>query len=257
MICLLIAGASLSGLPPFSGFLSKEAVLDILAQGNPLWLWIGLFGVFLTAYYAFRPIFIILFPGNPEHRLEDKNPLASHIAVHKHEKPIYFAMSLPLIVLAGFALLLGFLKVPLEDALGGSGSREEIRQGWIVYASPALALFGLALAWFEFGRRNSSRIGFFERIVPLKTLFGNRWYLDHLYAFLLRQVVYRILANGSTRSDRQVIDAAIDSFCRYTVDSGSILSRLQSGLVRHNFVFAFVAVTLVILGVYFLGRISL
>jgi NADH-quinone oxidoreductase subunit L len=253
MICLLIAGGSLSGIPPFSGFFSKEAILDVLAKnGNPLWLWIGLLGVFLTAYYAFRPIFVMLFPRNPELRIEDEKPPSSNTNAQRQEKSAYAAMSLPLIVLAAFTLLLGFLGVPLQDALGGGGYDEEKRQVWVAYASLALALFGVALAWFEFGRRASPRNGFFEKSVPLRTLFGNRWYLDHLYGLLLRQVVYRILAKGSAGGDRRVIDGAIDAFCQYTVDGGSILSRLQSGLVRHNFVFVFMAITLVILGIYLL-----
>jgi len=63
MACLVIAAAALSGLPPLSGFFSKEAILGALAGiENPVWLAAGLLGVFLTAYYAFRLIFIILFP---------------------------------------------------------------------------------------------------------------------------------------------------------------------------------------------------
>ena len=67
MVCLVLAGASLSGLPPLAGFFSKEAILGALAGlNNPVWLLAGLFGVFLTPYYTFRPIFIILFPKNRE-----------------------------------------------------------------------------------------------------------------------------------------------------------------------------------------------
>ena len=63
MICTVIAVAALAGLPPFSGFFSKEVILAALADlKNPMWLAAGLLGAFLTAYYAFRLIFIIVFP---------------------------------------------------------------------------------------------------------------------------------------------------------------------------------------------------
>jgi NADH-quinone oxidoreductase subunit L len=62
-ICTIIAAAALAGLPPLSGFFSKEVILAALADlNNPVWLAAGLLGAFLTAYYTFRLIFIILFP---------------------------------------------------------------------------------------------------------------------------------------------------------------------------------------------------
>ena len=63
LICTVIAVAALAGLPPLSGFFSKEVILAALADlKNPVWLAAGLLGAFLTAYYAFRLVFIILFP---------------------------------------------------------------------------------------------------------------------------------------------------------------------------------------------------
>ena len=62
MTCLVIAAAALSGVPPFSGFFSKESILAALAAlDNPLWLVSGLLGAFLTAYYTFRLVFLLLF----------------------------------------------------------------------------------------------------------------------------------------------------------------------------------------------------
>src|SRR5208283_807484 len=62
-VSIVLAAAALSGFPPLSGYFSKEAIIGTLAQlPNPVWLVAGLAGVFLTAYYAFRMIFILLLP---------------------------------------------------------------------------------------------------------------------------------------------------------------------------------------------------
>jgi NADH-quinone oxidoreductase subunit L len=122
----------------------------------------------------------------------------------------------------------------------------------LFYVSMLFVLCGLGLAWFEFGRRDASRIGIFEKIAPLKALFANRWYLDDFYRLLLKHVVYRTLADLTARNDRQVIDGGIDVFCRVTVDAGRVLSRLQSGLVRHNVLLVFMVLAFLALWFYFL-----
>jgi len=84
----------------------------------------------------------------------------------------------------------------------------------------------------------------------LRTLFAERWYLDHVSRLLLNRVVYRVFADLTTRNDRQVIDAGIDAFCSFTVGAGKILSYLQSGLVRHNFLVMFLTLALLALWFY-------
>ncbi len=108
MVCIVLAAASLSGLPPLSGFFSKEGIISALfGLENPVWLLAALLGIFMTAYYAFRPIFIILFPreSDPEDiKVQEKGP--------------YRAMAWPLLVLAALTLLLGFLESSMTHFLG-------------------------------------------------------------------------------------------------------------------------------------------
>ena len=163
MVCLVLAGASLSGLPPLAGFFSKEAILGALAGlNNPVWLLAGLFGVFLTPYYTFRPIFIILFPKNREPAGPGGNvPGPSS----------YWAMAWPLIILAVIISVLGFFEAPLKDFLLGRHSSAG-HWDWVTYGSLGLVLFALALAWVEFGRQDSKQIGFVERIPPLRNFLA-------------------------------------------------------------------------------------
>jgi len=236
LFCTVLAAASLSGLPPLSGYFSKETILSVLLnKDNPLWFLAGLLGVFMTAYYAFRPVFIILFPRNPEesdHQIRKQSP--------------YWAMAWSLILLSAMTAGLGFFEASLGGFLRTPVPQE---RAWLSPASVALGLFGVLLTWYEFGRRTAPRIGFLERNAPLKTFFLRRWFLDDLYAYLLRNVIYRVFAGPLTRNDRLVIDGGIEELCRFTVNSGRVFSHVQAGLLRFNLMVLFVILTLV--GLYF------
>ncbi|MGE5259179.1 MAG: NADH-quinone oxidoreductase subunit L [Hyphomicrobiales bacterium] len=254
MVCMTLAAAALSGLPPFSGFFSKEAIMGVLAgQHNPIWLAAGLLGAFLTAYYSFRLIFIILRPS----RTEKAQPEAhgGHGGGH-HAAGLYWVMAWPLVILGAVTLVLGFFESALETFLTGPKGAAEAGGGhhaWLLYAAVGLALAGVALAWAEFGRKGAAQVGFVERIPALRALFANRWYLDHLYRLFLDYVIYGTFSNLFTRNDRRVIDGGIDGMCRATIGSGRLLSFIQSGMLQYNLMVMFTALALVALGFYFLG----
>jgi NADH-quinone oxidoreductase subunit L len=242
MVCLIIAAAALSGLPPLSGFFSKEVILTSLAGlSNPLWLAAGVLGVFLTAYYAFRLVFIILFP-----RQEVREEPGHHGA-----RALYWAMGLPLLILSGVTLVLGFLETPLREFLSaGTASHRVNDHTWFTYICVGLAALGVGVAWFEFGRRAATQIGFVERIPLLRDLFAHNWYLDHLYRKLVDIVIDGIFSRGCSKNEDKVINEGIDGFSKFTLESGRLFSLLQSGKLRYNLIVTFGAFALVAL--YFL-----
>ncbi len=236
LFCTVLAAASLSGIPPLSGYFSKEMILSaLLNKPNPLWLTAGLLGVFITAYYAFRPLFIILFPRNLEEVKKDGGQGAP-----------YWAMAWPLLLLAAMTSCLGFFETSLGSFLGAPAPQEH---AWLLPVSVGLGLSGVFLAWYEFGRRAAPRIGLVERSPSLKTFFLKRWFLDDLYAWLLKNVIYRLFAQSLTANDRLVIDEGINEFCRFTVGGGRVFSRIQAGGLRFNLMVMFVV--LILVGLYF------
>jgi NADH-quinone oxidoreductase subunit L len=114
----------------------------------------------------------------------------------------------------------------------------------------ALAAAGVGWAWFEFGRRDAPQIGFVERVPFLRDLFAERWYLDHLYRRFVESIIDRSLARGGARIEDRVINDGIDGFSHCTLNSGRLLSFLQSGKLRYNLIVMFGALALVAL--YFL-----
>jgi NADH-quinone oxidoreductase subunit L len=246
MTCMLIAAAALSGLPPFSGFFSKELIISGLAElSNPLWLVIGLAGVFLTAYYTFRLVFIILFPEKPAPRPDETH--------HPEHECAYWMMAWPLIILAAITLLLGFAQGMLEAflvPLSGSVSLPKHHSAWPLYLSLLLAAGGVVLSWLEFGRAEADRIGFAERIPAVSALLAERWYIDRFYRWLLDKVILQGFSALCAACDKDVIDGAIHRLGWGTVKSGGLVSRLHAGVIQYKLMVVFAVILL--LALYFL-----
>jgi NADH-quinone oxidoreductase subunit L len=275
IVSMTLAAAALSGFWPLSGYFSKEAIIGTLARlPNPAWLAAGLAGVFLTAYYAFRLIFILLLPRaaqssgefGPPPEAAGLSPATrpaapsapggvSHGSGHGeagHESN-YWPMALPLIILATITVVLGFFETPIKDFLeagvmAGAPS-EEGAFAWSHAAAMCLAAAGVAVAWFEFGRRSARQIGFVERIPLLYGLFAERWYIDRFYGLLVSRVIDRGMSFLCYENDNKVIDRSIDELCRTTVGGGRIVAFLQSGMIQYRLLVIFAV--MVLLAVYF------
>ena len=250
MICIIIAAAALAGLPPLSGFFSKELILSGLAAlKNPIWLLAGLMGAFLTAYYAFRVIFILMFP-------KAVMPTSSGETYHghtaEHHATQYWVMAWSLIILAAITLLLGLYEAPLDHFITGplkNATDNQAHPAWLPFVALAIAAAGVGLAWLEFGRPQANQVGFAEKIPALKALFAERWYIDHFYRLCLKYIVYKIFADSCKKNDDRIIDGGIDGLSRGTVETGRILSRLHLGMVQYRLLVIFIV--MVLLALYF------
>jgi NADH-quinone oxidoreductase subunit L len=246
MACLVIAAAALSGIPPFSGFFSKELILGALAGlPNPLWVAAGLLGAFLTTYYTFRLIFIILFPapGGPE-------KIHPQEAEHGHDGG-YAVMAWPLVLLAAATLVLGLGEHALTQFLLTPFGPVPVatHHPWLPFAAMGLAGAAIFMAWFEFGRRGAPQIGFVERSAFLLALFSNRWYIDRAYRWLLDRVVYRVFSRLCARNDQKIIDGAVDGLGHATAAAGGLMSILHTGMVQYRLIVVFAS--LLFTAIYF------
>ncbi|MFO7862283.1 MAG: proton-conducting transporter membrane subunit, partial [Desulfosalsimonas sp.] len=233
MVCMTAGALALSGIWPFSGFFSKEAVMGALAAAdNPVWLFCGLAGVFLTAYYTFRLIFIILFPRTQ----------AAGANSHGHGSvSANAAMYAVLVILAVITLVAGFFAQGFQDFISmNSGHAKDGHPAFFAHiASPVLAIAGIFAAWLEFGRSTSDQVGFAEKIGPVGRLFANRWYLDHVYAWITDRVLDRGIAEGCRRAENRVIEGALAMITGWIVFCGRMAAGWHRAMIQPKLMVAF------------------
>lgn len=226
--CMIIGCAALIGIWPFSGFFSKEAILSKLLDLNtPLWLVAGFIGVFLTAYYTSRLVFIILFP-----KAESLKANAETSREKLHAEPL--TMAGPLMVLAAVTLCLGFLQYTLQSALH-TPDTHGISHGsaWmLILASHGAAATAIVISWIEYGRKGAAQIGFVEKIPWLFQLFSNRWYLDHFYKWVVARMVDQGVSKLCKQSDDHVIDGALHTLGKGVVKGSWVVSAWHNTVLQ-------------------------
>ncbi len=233
-ITFLLACLAIAGIPPFSGFFSKDEILAAAYEKNPVYYVIGVITAFMTAFYMFR-LYATTFLGKFRGTVDQEH--------HVHESPS--AITIPLIVLAILAVIAGFLGVPevfakdshwlhhfLYPIFAGS---EKIHATPIASANQELtlmaisvgvAIVGVAYAWSKFSRQPD-----LEEATGFGKLLANKWYVDELYNAV---IVKPINAFGKFLNDvieKSVIDWTVNGVGRAIQYSSRQIRLLQSGQV--------------------------
>jgi NADH-quinone oxidoreductase subunit L len=226
-VTFAIATAAIAGLPPLSGFFSKDEILWFALaseRGGSVWL-MGLAALtaLITAFYMFR-LLALTFMGRS--RME---PEVEH---HVHESPP--AMSGVLIVLAVLSAVGGFISIPhfLEPLLPIPPLASSMT-AWhvpLVGLAIALSVAGLALAFFLY-RGDARRAEALRlRFAGLHRLLSGKYYIDELYDALIGRPLHWISDHVFLRfSDRGVIDGTLHGLAGIARGSGGVLARVQTG----------------------------
>ena len=220
-VTFAIGALALAGIAPLSGFFSKdEVLLAVLDHRNPAFIAIALAAVVLSALYMVRLMSIVFFG-----RLKPENE-------HAHESPPL--MTVPLVLLAFFALTVGFLAFNWTGAYQGFGSyvagegRFHI-EPWLTGLSLGLALAGAAIGWLVYIRGTVSTQALASRFPSLHGLLVNKYYVDEVYQWIVNRVVLAS-ANVVGIFDRVVInDTGVDGSALTVMLSAMRLRLIQSG----------------------------
>jgi NADH-quinone oxidoreductase subunit L len=170
----LIGTLALAGVPPLSGFYSKDEILLLAIERNPMLFVMAVATAFLTAYYMGREVFVVFF-GKPRDY---------HAYDHAHESP--WVMTLPLIFLAVLSIIAGwYSKVP--NFLGPP--HEAQRHSSLLTGGLILVpLFGFLVAAKVYWKAEPSDAPVKAALGKLWTLVENKYYFDELYNWIIKYV---------------------------------------------------------------------
>ena len=234
-ITFLIGCIAIAGIPPFSGFFSKDEILAAAFEKNKIYWVLGLVGAAMTAFYMFR-LYATTFLGNFRGSHDQE--------AHLHESPL--AMTLPLIVLAVLSAVGGAIGIP--EIMGGhhwltgqlstivSAPHEaslSVSTEWILMGvSVAIAAIALIIALSKYTKHTdeepSSAIGKF---------FYHKWYIDELYQKAILEPLNEFALFLKEFIEKKIIDGAVNGTGKLVQFSARKVRYIQNGQVGYYILF--------------------
>jgi NADH-quinone oxidoreductase subunit L len=202
-LTFLIACLAIAGIPPFSGFFSKEEILLAAWQNNQPIYYIALITSGLTAFYMFRLYFSIFW---------NKASMA-------HHSEGSLSMKIPLLILAVCTIASGFM---LETTLHLAFS----------IAPVALALTGILFAWLLFGKENPRPQKIASGLGAIYKAAYQKFYFDELYLFITKKIIFNLVARPAAWIDKHIVDGAMNALAGGTARLSAAIKGFQSGQVQ-------------------------
>ncbi len=257
-VTMLIGTIAIAGIPPLSGFFSKDEILAHAFDANIV-LWVlGLAGALFTAFYMFRMLFLTFF-GRFRGSAEQQQ--------HLHESPS--SMTVPLIILAVLSVIGGALNLPaalsgnqwlagfLEPVFADSTARSgafhlDHSTEYILMAVSALAVIVMAvLAYRQYVTRETVPVADEAPRGLLAKWSYHKFYIDEIYHAIITRPLEKISVFLYRVTDRNGIDGFVNAFARSTAESGRGLRLLQSGNVGfYLFMMVLAAAALLVYGLF-------
>ena len=236
----LIATLAISGIPPFSGFFSKDLILSKAFEHNIILYILAFGGALLTCFYMFRLLYLVFFG---EQRLAGAHP-------HESSK----VMTIPLIILSVLSVFGGFLNIP--SLFGGdskistfllsavvSNASEELSHSTeigLISVSLTLLILVIFIAYRTFvsksfvPAKDGKPMSFFSKLIY------NKFYIDEMYKAVFEKPFGFLSDFFFNKVENTVIDPIVDEIGTSTARVGTLLRKLQQGNMSF-YLFAMVA----------------
>ena len=232
----LIACLTIAGIPPLSGFFSKDEILAAAFHSNKLLFAIEYAVAGLTAFYMFRLYFSIFWGKETQYH---------HTP---HEAPA--TMTIPLIILAIGSVFAGFIPFNALVTTDGKVFQSELE---LIVAIPSvlIGLLGIGIAFVMYRKETS-----IPEKLALTFKYSYKWaynkfYIDELYLFVTKKIIFRYISQPVAWFDRHIVDGTMNAIASVTQNVSYRIKGFQSGqLQKYAFVFVTGAVGLAILFMY-------
>jgi proton-translocating NADH-quinone oxidoreductase, chain L len=221
-ITFLIACLAIAGIPPFSGFFSKDEILAAAFHNQPIVFWTLWIVAGLTAFYMFRLYFGIFFNGKREYE-------------HKpHESGL--PMAIPLMILAVFSVFTGL--IPFSEFISSDNKPFEMHIDMVVASlSVVAAIVGIVVAYTMYFKDSNKPAAVAARLKGLYTASLNKFYLDEVWMFITKKVIFNCVSRPIAWFDRHVIDGTMDNIANVTQKASHRVRGLQSGQMQRYVAF--------------------
>ena len=225
----LAATLAISGIPPFSGFFSKDLILTKAFENNPVLYVLALGGALITCFYMFRLLYLVFFG---DQRLS---------TAHPHESPR--VMTIPLIILSILSVFGGFLNIP--ELFGGKSGLGEFLHSAIIskvteelagsteigLIISSLALLGLIilLAYRTYVKKAIIPAEDSKSLSSFSKAITNKFYIDEIYTSLFERPFGFLSDFFFNNVENKVLDPAVDGIGTATSRLGGLARKLQAG----------------------------
>jgi NADH-quinone oxidoreductase subunit L len=235
--CFLIACLAIAGIPPFSGFFSKEDILLSAWHANKFVYGIALFTSGLTAFYMFRLYFSVFW----------SRPLWGE-GHGRGEAP--FTMKLPLVILAVGAVFAGF--VPFSRLVTYNGLPQESHGvGVFAIAPVAMALIGMLVARYLYFKESDRPEKTAAALGGLYRTAYHKFYIDEVYSFVTKKIIFNLIGRPAAWIDRNIVDGLMNLLATVTAGISAGIKGIQSGRVQDYALYFFAGIAgLTVLFIY-------
>jgi len=235
-ITFLIACLTIAGIPPLSGFFSKDEILAAAFHSNKLLFAVEYAVAGITAFYMFRLYFSIFW---------GKETSYHHTP---HEAPA--TMTIPLIILAIGSVVSGF--IPFNKLVTSDGKIFESEIELIIaIPSVLIGLLGIGIAYIMYRKETAIPDRLAATFKYSYKWAYNKFYMDELYLFVTKKIIFRYISAPVAWFDRHIVDGTMNAIASVTQGVSFRIRGFQSGqLQKYAFVFISGAIMLAILFIY-------
>lgn len=218
-ITFLIACLAISGIPPLSGFFSKEEILLASWHHNKIIYGIALITSGITAFYMFRLYFVLFWNASPPAPLQGERGEGNAL------------MLIPLIILAAGAALSGF--IPFGNFVTADGVPHDAAFHIEFAIAPVvIALAGILLAMKLYKKQNDLAAKISSSVSGLYSAASSKFYIDEVYLFVTRKIVFNMIGRPAAWIDKNIVDGFINFTGMTTQTFSESIKGMQSGKVQ-------------------------